>query len=113
MAEIEEDWVTFARIVGLAVIGIVTVVGASAAWPQGIQPLQPLGGYSITPDGGITSFQDGSGYTVTPDGNGSWGPSGGYFISPDGGVSSWSGPVAPVILPDGGVVLAPIELDPQ
>lgn len=100
----------------LAAIAVGLLVGPVFAWPsysQGIQPLQPLGGYSITPDGGITSFQDGSGYTVTPDGNGSWGPSGGYFISPDGGVSSWSGPVAPVILPDGGVVLAPIELDPQ
>lgn len=108
MSEPEEDWVTFARIVALSVVGIVGVIGASAAWSQAIQPLQPLaplgGGYTVSPDGGVSSWQGNSGYVIGPLGNGSWSPDGGYFVAPDGSVSSWSGPL-PVILPDGRLCL--------
>lgn len=83
------------------------IVGAHAQGIQPIAPLQPLGGgYSVTPDGGVSSWQDGSGYVVAPSGAGSWSPDGGYFVAPDGSVSSWSAP-ALVILPDGPIVLDP------
>lgn len=100
----------------LAALLLGTLIGGLAvlsARAQAIQPLQPLaslgGGYSLTPDGGVSSWQDGSGYIVAPSGNSSWSPDGGYSISPDGGVSSWSGPVIQL----DGPVLAPIPLDPQ
>ncbi len=54
-------------------------------------------GYSVAPDGTVTSWSNGSGYQVGPGGTSSWSPDGGYAVTPGGGVSSWTGPVEPVV----------------
>lgn len=58
---------------------------------------QQNSGYSISPDGQITSWDANGGYSSGPQGNTSWDNSGGYAIQPGGGVSSWTGPVLPVV----------------
>lgn len=73
------------RILGCALVYCLAFPGVALA--------QATSGFSITPDGGVSS----------------WGPSGGYSVTPDGGYSTWSGP-AVVVAPDGGVVVLPLPV---
>lgn len=94
---------TFWAVVVGAAVGLAFGLGYPlSAWPQGVPPFpEPSGGFSLSPDGGVSSWQDRSGYVVQPNGGtSSFSPDGGYYIAPDGGYTTWQG-AAPVILPDG------------